>query len=293
MQGMTVASTPLRFAPWTDRKGQLSPLRLAVFIGLLVPAVAIFADLIFGPMRPEPFKYALLESGRWVVRFLLLSLAITPFRRILGWNRLIGVRRMIGVSVLCYALLHLGFYAAQENWHLGKVASEIVLRVYLTIGFAALLGLIALGATSFDAAVRRMGRNWNLLHRLAYVIGVLALIHFFMQAKSDVTEPTLMAGLFILLMSYRVAGIAKLDISRSWVLALCAAVSAALTAGVEYAWYALATGIPPKLVFLANFDVETAIRPAVWVAIIGIAVAALPLLRLLFGGIAQLRPAKA
>jgi sulfoxide reductase heme-binding subunit YedZ len=125
------------------------------------------------------------------------------------------------------------------------------------------------------------------------VIGVLALIHFFLQAKSDVTEPTLMAGLFLLLMSYRVAGAVKLDISRSWVLGLCAVVSAALTAGVEYAWYALATGIPPKLVFLANFDVETAIRPAVWVAIIGIAVALVPLLRLLFGGIAQLRPAKA
>lgn len=292
MQGMTAASTTLRHAPWTDRKGQLSPLRLAVFVGLLVPAAVIFADLLFGPMRPEPFEYALHESGKWVVRFLLLSLAVTPFRRILAWNRLIGVRRMIGVSVLCYALLHLGFYAAQENWHLGKVASEIVLRIYLTIGFAALLGLIALGATSFDAAIRKMGRNWNLLHRLAYVIGVLALIHFFLQAKSDVTEPTLMAGLFILLMSYRVAGIIKLDISRSRVLGLCATVSAALTAGVEYAWYALATGIPPKLVFLANFDVETAIRPAVWVAIIGLAIAVLPLLRLLLTGIAQLRPAK-
>ena len=290
---MAVASTTLRYAPWTDRKGQLSPLRLAVFIGVFVPAIAIFADLVFGPMRPEPFEYALHESGKWVVRFLLLSLAVTPLRRILAWNRLIGVRRMIGVSVLCYALLHLGFYAAQENWHLGKVASEIVLRIYLTIGFAALLGLIALGATSFDAAVRKMGRNWNLLHRLTYLIGVLALIHFFLQAKSDVTEPTLMAGLFLLLMSYRVAGIVKLDISRSWVLGLCAAVSATLTAGVEYAWYALATGIPPKLVFLANFDVETAIRPAVWVAIIGVAVAALALLRLLFSGIAQLRPAKA
>lgn len=293
MQGMTVASTTLRHAPWTDRKGQLSPMRLAVFVGLFVPAIAIFADLVFGPMRPEPFEYALHESGKWVVRFLLLSLAVTPFRRILAWNRLIGIRRMLGVSVLCYALLHLGFYAAQENWHLGKVASEIVLRVYLTIGFAALLGLIALGATSFDAAVRKMGRNWNLLHRLTYLIGVLALIHFFLQAKSDVTEPTLMAGLFLLLMSYRVAGALKLDISRTWVLGLFAAVSTILTAGVEYAWYALATGIPPKLVFLANFDVETAIRPAVWVAIIGAAIAALPLLRLIFSGIAQLRPAKA
>ncbi len=292
MQDMTAASTTLRYAPWTDRKGRLAPLRLVVFVGLFLPAVAIFADLIFGPMRPEPFEYALHESGKWVVRFLLLSLAITPFRRILSWNRLIGVRRMIGVSVLCYALLHLGFYAAQENWHLGKVASEIVLRIYLTIGFVALLGLIVLGATSFDAAVRKLGRNWTLLHRLTYAIGVLALIHFFLQAKSDVTEPTLMAGLFLLLMSYRVVGVAKLDISRSWVLALCATISAALTAGVEYAWYALATGIPPRLVFLANFDVETAIRPAVWVAIIGLAVAMLPLLRLLFTGIAQLRPAK-
>lgn len=277
---MIAVTTYTQFAPWTDRRGQLSWLRLVVFAGLCLPAIWIFGDLFAGPMRPEPFKYALHESGNWAVRFLLLTLAVTPFRRILSWNKLIGVRRMIGVSVLAYAVLHVGLYAAQENWNLVKVVSEIVLRIYLIIGFGALVGLIALGATSFDAAVRKLGRNWNRMHKLIYAIGVLALVHFFLQSKSDVYQPTLMAGIFFLLMSYRVATAVKLDISRWWVLALCAVAATGLTAGVEYAWYALATGIPAKLVFLASFDVTTAIRPAVWTGIIGLSVSFLSVFRM-------------
>ena len=280
---MTLVSTYAQFAPWTDRRGKLSPLRLLVFTGLVLPAAWIFADLIAGPIRPEPFEYALHQSGTWAVRFLLLSLAVTPLRRILAWNRLIGLRRMIGVSVLAYALLHLSFYAAQENWNLAKVGSEIVLRIYLTIGFVALMGLVALGATSFDGAVRKLGRNWHRLHRITYVIAVLALVHFFLQSKSDVAQPTLMSGVFVLLMSYRLAAVLKGNLSRWWVLALCAMLAAAVTAGIEYAWYALATGIPPRLVFGANFDVATSIGPAVWVGMIGLTVAALPFVKRLTG----------
>ena len=282
MQVMTDVSSRLRYAPWTDRRGQTSPLRLAVFLGLMVPAIAILTDLLFGPLRPEPYEHALHESGEWAVRFLLLSLVITPLRRIFSWNRIIGVRRMTGVAVLAYALLHLGLYVAQENWDLAKVVSEIVLRFYLAIGFVALLGLAALGATSFDSAVRRMGRNWNRLHMLVYPIAVLALFHFFLQSKTDVTQPTLMAGLFCLLMLYRLAVRFRLQLSSWWVLAVCALAGAGLTAAIEYSWYALATGIPAHLVFLANFDVATSVRPAVWVGIVGGAVSLAALLHMLW-----------
>lgn len=277
---MTLTSL-IPYTPWTDRRGQLSWLRLAVFAGLLLPACRIVFDQAFGPVLAEPYEAALHSAGDWAVRFLLLTLAVTPARRIFAWNRVAGVRRMTGVAVLAYALLHLGLYAAQEQWNLLKVASEIAQRFYLTIGFAALIGLSVLGATSFDAAIRRLGRGWQRLHSLVYAIGVLALVHFFLQSKSDVGEPTLMAGLFGLLMLYRLAARTGLDIANPGVLAGCAALAAAATAGMEYAWYALATGIPADRVFLANFDVATAIRPAAWVGLAGLGVAAAALVRLL------------
>ena len=266
-----------RYAPWTDNRGQLSWLRLTVFVLLLLPAVRIFHDLAFGPILAEPFEAALHASGTWAVRILLISLAITPMRRIFAWNRLIGVRRMLGLAVLAYALLHLGLYAAEEQWNLAKVASEIVLRSYLTIGFAALAGFLLLGATSFDAAVRKLGRTWNRLHSLVYLLAGLALVHFFLQSKSDVSEPTLMAGLFLLLMLYRLAPKFGLNLANPLVLAGSALTAAAGTAGIEYAWYALATGIPADRVFWANFDVALTIRPAVWVGITGLGVAAVML----------------
>ncbi len=284
----------LRFAPWTDHRGQLSWLRLVVFIGLLVPAVRIFYDLAFGPVLAEPFEAALHASGTWAVRFLMISLAITPLRRILSWNRLIGLRRMLGLSVLAYALLHLGLYAAEEQWNLSKVASEILARVYLTIGFTALVGFAVLGATSFDTAIRKLGRNWHRLHSLVYLLAGLALVHFFLQSKSDVSEPTLMAGLFLLLMAYRLASKISLNLANPLVLAGCALAATAATAGVEYAWYALATGIPADRVFWANFDISLTIRPAVWVGIIGFGVATVALLQQAAGFVLpRLRPKRA
>jgi len=276
-----VLSSYAHHAPWTDRRGKLSGLRLGVFLLLLFPAVRIFYDLAFGPVFPEPYEQALHQSGNWAVRFLLLTLAVTPLRRIFAWNRISGVRRMIGVSVLAYALLHLGLYAASENWHLVKVISEIFLRFYLTIGFAALAGLAVLGATSFDSAIRRLGRSWHRLHMLVYPIGIFAIFHFFLQSKSDVTEATLMAGLFVLLMIYRLAVRASFSLSSWFVLTVCAALGAAGTAAVEYAWYALATGIPADRVFWGNFSVTFTIRPAVWVGIAGLAVSAAALIQTL------------
>ncbi|KZM51335.1 ferric reductase [Labrenzia sp. OB1] len=267
------------YAPWTDRRGNLSGLRLGVFLGLLLPAAWIFFDLAFGPVYPEPYELALHESGTWAVRFLLLTLAVTPLRRIFHWNKVVGLRRMVGVSVLAYALLHLGLYAASEHWNLSKVVSEIFIRVYLLVGFSALAGLALLGATSFDSAVRRLGRNWNRLHLLVYPIALLALFHFFLQSKSDVGQATLMAGIFALLMMYRLAVRTGFPLSNFLVLAACALLGAAATAAIEYAWYALATGIPADRVFQANFNVAGSIRPAVWVGISGLAVSAAALLQ--------------
>lgn len=267
--------------PWTDRQGRLSVLRLILFLILLAPAADLLFFLFFGPVFPEPYELSLHESGEWAVRFLVLSLAVTPARRIFGWNRLIGVRRMIGVSALFYVLLHLTLYIASEHWNLSKVVSEIVLRFYLTIGFVALLGLTALGLTSFDRMIRKMGRRWTQLHMLVYPMTILALWHYFLQSKSDVSAAVVMAGVFALLMIYRFAARLKLPLTNPVVLAGCAAAGAAAAAATEYMWYALATGIPAKLVFLANFDVQYEFRPAVWVGIVGLGVAAVKMLLML------------
>ena len=267
------------YLPWTDRRGTLSLLRLGVFIALLLPAAVIAYSLGFGPVQADPFEREQHAAGLWAVRLLLVTLAVTPLRRIFSWNRILGVRRMLGLSVLAYALLHVTLYAAQEHWDLLKVASEIVLRFYLAIGFLALLGLVLLGATSFDAAIRRLGRNWQRLHSLIYAIGILALFHFFLQSKSDVTQATLMTGLFLLLMLYRLTVKAGFSLANPLILAACAGLGTAATAGIEYAWYALATGIPAERVFQANFDVALTIRPAVWVGIIGLGIAAAALLQ--------------
>jgi sulfoxide reductase heme-binding subunit YedZ len=182
-----------------------------------------------------------------------------------------------------------------QHFQLLQVAGEIVSRIYLTIGFAALLGLCALGATSTDAAIRRLGRNWTRLHKLVYPITALALLHQFMQSKADVGEPTLYTGFFLLLMAYRVVVARGIKLTPV-VLVLLAVAAPPVTMAIEAAWYGLATALPVERIFLANFDFTHTIRPSWWVGIAGLAVAlvaaALPLVRPAKGARAP-RPAPA
>src|SRR6266849_5410790 len=128
-----------------------------------------------GWLQPQPYTAAIREIGLWTIRLIFIALAITPLRGVLQWSRLILVRRMIGVAAFAYALTHLSLYTADQMFDLVKVASEIVSRIYLTIGFAAVIGLSALAATSTDGMIRRLGgRNWQRLHRLVYLIALRA-----------------------------------------------------------------------------------------------------------------------
>jgi methionine sulfoxide reductase heme-binding subunit len=256
--------------PWTDRSGRLSPLKIAVLIAALVPAVWIGSSFAAGRLGPLPFDAAISETGKWTIRFLLLSLLITPLQRVGNWPRLIIVRRMIGLAALAYGSLHFCLYVADQSCHLGHVFGEIVQRIYLTIGFVAFAGLAILGATSFDGAIRRMGRRWKQLHRIVYGLAVLAIAHFFLQTKIDASEATLMAGFFILLMAYRLAIAYRLRLSSQLHLAIAVA-SALLTAALEFAWYGLATGIDPLAVLFANFAFSDSLRPAPLVFIAGLA----------------------
>ncbi len=203
------------------------------------------------------------RTGLWAIRFLLLSLLVTPLIRSARYPKLIAIRRMVGVAAFAYAAAHLSLYVVDQHFNLAHVASEIALRFYLTIGFIAWLGLAALAATSTDAMIRRLGPKWRTLHSLIYGIGVLALLHFMIQAKSDVTEPTIMVGFFLVLMLFRAAVKRQL---APWVAALASVRSRRrLTALIEAGWYALVRHIPFWEVLEANIDPDMAFRPSAYV----------------------------
>jgi methionine sulfoxide reductase heme-binding subunit len=208
--------------PWQDRSGRLSPLKLTVFLALFVPGLWTAIAYVLGQLGPRPWTEAIHQTGLWAIRFLFVSLAITPLRRILQSPRLIAVRRMIGVAAFCYALLHFLCYAGDQAFAWGHVASEVVLRFYLTVGFTALLLLAALAATSTDGMIRRLGgRNWRWLHRLVYVTGLLTLTHYFIQTRLGFGEPLTMAGIFAWLMAHRLlVALRPAAAARAWVLML-------------------------------------------------------------------------
>jgi methionine sulfoxide reductase heme-binding subunit len=270
--------------PWNDRRGRFSRLKASVFALAFVPGIVLIGQYLAGALPGRPVMELVHGAGFWTVRFLLISLAITPMRRMADWPEIVLVRRMVGLTALAYVIAHLLLYVVDENFRLGTVASEIVLRVYLTIGFVALLGLALLGATSTDGWIRRMGRNWKQLHRIVYLLAALGVLHFFMQAKANVSEAVMMAGFLLWLLLWRVMP-ARFQASVPALL-LMAPVVAVGTALIEYGWYAVATRINPMRVLAANWNWHAAMnvgpRPAVWVLVVAVLVALIPLYRVAF-----------
>lgn len=244
-----------------------------MLLACTVPAVWLFAKALAGMLGSKPLTYAIHDTGDWAVRFLLLSLLVTPLRTIANWPKLIMVRRMLGLTALAYVFIHLALYVVDQRYDLIKVASEIVQRFYLTIGFVALVGLAVLGATSTDAAIKRLGAvRWNKLHASVYVLTVLSLAHFFIQSRLDVTQPVLMSGFFVWLMGYR--ALRKRDVAINLGVLTALAIAAGLsTALVEVAWYASMTGVQASRVLAANLDFSFVIRPAWWVLAAGLGLA--------------------
>ena len=278
--------------PWLDYNGRTSPLKLAVFVALFGPALWTGLEFSLGWLQPQPFTAAIREIGLWTIRLIFIALAITPLRAVLQWPRLILVRRMIGVAAFAYAITHLSLYTADQMFDLVKVASEIVKRIYLTIGFTALLGLAALAATSTDKMVRRLGRKWQKLHRLVYLIALLAVVHFCMQSKLDLWEPTIMAGIYFWMMGYRL--LAKHFAVRGrlplvWVAAL-GGIAAVATALGETAYFWIAFGADPLRVIPANWSLVTGVRPAAVILGLALAVTAAGALRALLALPAKRRP---
>ena len=152
----------------------------------------------------NPVEEVLNVCGKTALNLLLLTLCITPVRRSTGFNRLIAFRRLLGLFSFFYLVLHFLVYLFLDRameW--STIVDDIAERPYITVGFAALLMMIPLAATSTNALQRRLGRNWARLHRLVYPIAVLGVVHFWWQVKLDVAEPLLYAFLLAVLLGVR------------------------------------------------------------------------------------------
>jgi sulfoxide reductase heme-binding subunit YedZ len=265
---MTSLRIPFAFPPalalWRDRQGAFSWPRAAALAIAILPALWFFGRIGLNDLGARPLTAAIHFSGLWTVRLLTATLAVTPLITALRQPRLVPMRRILGVAVFAWILVHFILFIADKSWDPAVVVQEIIKRIYLMIGFAALLMLAALAATSTDAAISRLGAaRWKNLHLLIYAIALLGLVHFFMQSKADVTEPTIMAGLIVWLVTMRQPKRFGWTLSPFVILA-CGIVAAFVTACGEALYFHIKTGADFADVFDADLDFSDAIRPCWW-----------------------------
>ena len=178
----------------------LWPLCLAPLLFMLL---GVFQVAGYG-LGANPIEELLHRCGEWGLKFLLITLAITPLRRITGWNWLVRYRRLLGLFAFFYVMLHFVVYIwLDRQLDLGSIVEDIVKRPYITIGMVAIVMLIPLAVTSTRGMMRRLGHRWQKLHRLVYVIAILGVWHFWWQVKADFLEPSIYAGILALLLGVR------------------------------------------------------------------------------------------
>ena len=177
-----------------------------VFAACLLPFALVVGDAfeITGRLGANPIEEIMDRFGNWSLRFILITLAVTPLRRITGWNWLTRFRRMLGLFTFFYVLMHfLTWLILDQGLLMSAILEDLVKRPFITIGFAAFLLLLALAVTSTNAMRRRLGRRWQQLHNLVYVIGILGVWHYWWQVKKDITEPLIYAAILAVLLGYR------------------------------------------------------------------------------------------
>jgi methionine sulfoxide reductase heme-binding subunit len=185
----------------------ISVIKAGVFVLALVPFVRLAVSALWYPdaLGANPAEFITRSLGDWCLRFLLITLAVTPVRRITGLNWLLRLRRMFGLFAFFYALVHFTSYIAFDHvFDVVAILKDIVKRPFITVGFTALILLVPLAVTSTNAMVRRLGaQNWRALHRLVYAIGALAVLHFWWMVKRDITEPAIYGAILAVLLGYR------------------------------------------------------------------------------------------
>lgn len=175
-----------------------------LFVVCLVPFAMLALGAINDTLGTNPVETMTHETGEWTLRFLLITLAITPLRRLLKQTWLIKCRRMLGLYTFFYAVLHFMTYIWFDQFFDWKeILLDIPKRPFITVGFAAFILLIPLALTSTNKMMKRLKKNWVKLHSLIYVIAVLGILHFLWLVKADALEPLVYSGILLVLLIYR------------------------------------------------------------------------------------------
>jgi len=185
-------------------------LKPAIFVAALVPATLLVWNAFNDGLGANPVEAITFETGLWGLRFLLITLCVTPLRRATGWQWLARIRRMLGLFAFFYVCLHfLTYLVLDAFFDLHYILEDILDRTYITLGFTSFVLLVPLAVTSTNAMVRRLGgRNWRRLHRLVYVAALGAVLHFLWLVKADMREPLIYLAMLLVLLLARVPAVA-------------------------------------------------------------------------------------
>ncbi|MGT2472544.1 protein-methionine-sulfoxide reductase heme-binding subunit MsrQ [Paraburkholderia terrae] len=195
------ASTSANASRW------IVPAKIAVFVAALYPLARLVLFGFTGGLGANPIEFITRSTGLWTLVFICITLAVTPLRKLTGWNALLRFRRMLGLFAFFYAALHFTTYFWFDKWFdIAAIVKDIGKRPFITVGFAAFVLLLPLAITSPKAMVRKLGRRWQTLHRAIYPIAALAILHFWwMKAgKHDLILPKIYGAIVIALLGWRV-----------------------------------------------------------------------------------------
>jgi len=183
---------------------RLRYIKLLVFVASISPAAWLVWGALTDGLGANPIDAITDTTGDWTLRFLLISLAVTPLRRLTGWNQVIGLRRMLGLFAFCYATLHFGTYLVLDQFFAFEyIVQDIAKRPYITVGFTAFVLMVPLAITSTKGWIRRLGRRWQQLHRLVYVSACAGVVHYLWLVKLDTSRPLRYAAALAVLLGLR------------------------------------------------------------------------------------------
>ena len=179
--------------------------KVLVFLACLTPFVWLAIRTLTGRLGVNPVEDLELTTGIWTLRFLVITLAVTPVRRITGWNRVIQYRRMFGLFTFFYVSVHFAIYIGLDQFlAFGSIVKDVAKRPFITMGFTAFVLMIPLALTSTKGWIRRLGRRWQMLHRLIYISAVCAAVHYLWKVKVMIGSPVYYAIVIGLLLGFRV-----------------------------------------------------------------------------------------
>jgi sulfoxide reductase heme-binding subunit YedZ len=181
----------------------------------MAPGAVLVVRVARDALGANPIEAATHFSGTWALRFLLVTLAVTPLRRLGGWHSLVAYRRMLGLTAFAYASVHFSIWAVLDlGLEFGAIVDDVRERPFVTAGFSAFVLLIPLAVTSTRRWMRRLGRRWVWLHRTVYVAAVLAVVHYLWLVKADLREPLVYAAILGMLLAARLPGLRRFRLAR-------------------------------------------------------------------------------